>query len=115
MLKVVALYIAFAVFMQSLTTIWRVARENRAGQIGNLINNLYIVVGTIMMIAILYLYWTKSFWWSPICLFGFALFIGTFIWGIIERALSNSTTSHAFSLVASPVSAIVCFLIIFLF
>lgn len=112
MLKVVALYIVFAVFMQSLTTIWRVARGNRAVQIGNLINNLYVIVGTIVTITILYLYWTKSFWWSPICLFGFALFVGTFIWGIVERALANSATSHVFSLVASPVSAIVCFLII---
>ena len=87
MLKVVALYIAFAVFIESLTTIQRVARENRARK--NWINNLYVIVGTIVTIAILYMYWTKAFWWSPICLFGFALFVGTFIWGIIERAIAR--------------------------
>lgn len=113
MLKVVALYIAYTIFMQSLVTIWCMERYGRGARSRNLVNNLYLIAGTIITIVIFTLYWYKVFWYSPICLLGFDLLFGTFIWMIVERALANAAICYVFSLVASPVSAIVCFLIIF--
>ena len=112
MLQITLLYIAYIIFGGSLSSIQRVARAGRAKPIGNIINNLFVIIGFFVGIAILGLYWYKAFWFSPIALLAASIFCGSLIFGYLDRILGESSV-HLISLIACPVSAIACLYIIY--
>ena len=102
MLKITLLYVSYIIYTGSLNTI----RLKQAH-----INNIISVVGFIAGITILYQYWQKAFWFSPLVLLGASILLGPTVFVLFDRLLGKKGTYIA-SFVALPLAGGLCFYII---
>ena len=112
MLTTISIYLAYIIFGGSLHTIQRAAAAGRASPIGNFINVLFALIGTIAGIAILGFYWYKAFWYNPPILLAASILFGSFLFGFLDRKL-GATSVYFVSIAACPISAIICFYFIY--
>lgn len=102
MLKITLLYVSYIIYSESLHTI----RLKQAP-----INNFISIAGFIAGIAILYQYWQKAFWFSPLALLGASLFLGPTMFVFLDRMLGKKGTYLA-SFVALPLAGGLCFYVL---